>query len=197
VADVVHAMVTDEGEYGYSMTSPQFPELAFGRSTEEEFTREYQDALRYAGLKSGRVWGHFQVRGTTPQGVEFVIRRQTGDGHEEARLQIANAINRLLSSETEATQLLEDLEPSATGEFVFVACLADDTVGWLVDQLRPNDDAIAAALDVAGVMVAMTQVASGGHLDWPTIDDLGWTRDTTLGELLTRKTASVPLSLRA
>lgn len=194
--DVVNALVTDEGEYGFSLTSPQIPELVFGRATEAEFMREYQDALRKAGFRAGQVLGHFQVRRQTPEGAEAIVRYQTDDGKDD-RLVVANAVIRLLTAEEESRELLDGLHPSATGEYIFVACLASDRLGWLVDQLRPNGDAIIASLMVADVMVAMTQVASDAALDWPTIDDLGWNREMTIGDLLARNTSDRPLLLRA
>jgi hypothetical protein len=189
-----------EDDYGLSMTSPQLPELIFGRRTRTEFLRDYKDALKWAGVKTPvQLVGHWQKRGITPRGEEYVIRWQTGEDFNEAdRLDVANKVNRALSAGEDAlNEILDELEPARTGEYQIVVCLADDTVGWLLDQLRPDGDVLVAAMGVAGVMVAMTQVGTEPGLDWPSIDELGWTRDTTMGQLLAQRSAGRPLAIKA
>lgn len=199
MADLYNLLVTDDEDEGIVMTSPQIPGLIFGRPTRQEFLREYRDAIRWAGVKSGKLIGHWQKRGLTPNGDEYVIRWQTGENFKEAdRLEVANTLNRnLASGQSAILGMLDELEPTATGEYQFVVCLSEDTVGWLVDQLRPDGDVVIAAMGVAGVMVAMTQIATGEDIGWPSLDELGYSRETTMGEMLSSQGSEKPLAISA
>ncbi|WP_181312504.1 hypothetical protein [Nocardioides campestrisoli] len=195
MAEVTNVFVTDEGEYGYSLDSPQVEGLAAGWATETEMRREYKQLLRDVGV-SGDVVSHTQLRRETPEGVEYIIRWMSGKGEEE-RLHLVNQIEKLLHS-ARASDFLRPLEPSATGEYVLVACLADDTLGWLIDQLNPRGDVLVANLGVAGEMVAATQVSTEADVDWPTVEELGWKRSMTLSELLVSATkAGRPVAVHA
>lgn len=188
---MTHVFVTNEREHGYSMDSPQVPGLVFGRNTETEFRADYQKVLYEVGVR-GSVVGHTQLRIEAFDGSECLIRFMEGDTEAERRT-IAVQVERLVKSAERCSEFLDDLEQSPTGEYVFVACLATDTVGWLIDQLNPRGDVLTAVIGVAEVMLAATQIASGVTVDWPPIEDLGWTRAMTIQDLLQRRPSERPL----
>ena len=188
---VTHVFVTNEREHGYSMDSPQVPGLVFGRNTETEFRAEYQQVLHDVGVR-GRVTGHTQLRIQAFDGSECLIRFMQGETEAE-RKAVAVHVERLVKSAERCSEFLGDLMPSPTGEYVFVACLATDTLGWLIDQLNPRGDVLTAVVGVADVMLAATQLASGITVDWPPIYELGWTREMTLQDLLQRRPSERPL----
>lgn len=183
VDDVTHLIVTRD-EHGFFAESPQVPGLVLGRPTETEFREAYRGVLKDVGVR-GHVVVHLQTRGTTADGREFIIRC-ADDGAEarRSRYETAGRIERCLSSEQDGDML--DTQTTATGEVVFAAALPTDTLGFFMDQLYDQDDALVISASVADNALFTMTFASGRRdgESWETLEQYGWTRDTIVSELL-------------
>jgi hypothetical protein len=185
-----HLIVTNEGEQGFFAESPQLPGLAFGRPTQTEFLRDYKKLLDDLGV-TGSVRGHKQVRGATPDGHEFLLRWAEGD-HAAERLEVVDRLRRLVMDEAAREDLFDDMEPNPMGEVVFVAVAAVDTLGDVMDQMYEERDAIVLSAAVADRGVWCMQMVSraGGREGWSSVEERGWTRDTTISEVLVAQQTS-------
>lgn len=77
----------------------------------------------------------------------------------------------------------------------FVCVLPTDLLGDLIDELDPRGDALTLAAPVAENGVFTTQVGSGDTPEfaaWATMDRLGWTRETTVSEVMQGMGGHVP-----
>ncbi len=174
-----HIIVTAEGDYGWSMQSPQLPGFVFARPTRTEFLADYQKALRIEGV-AGEVVSHHQQRFVSPEGAEYLIRVADGIDNAE-RLPIMHQLVAVMGTDQRFSSLAEDRARLRTGEVLFVCVLASDTIGWLMEQMDPRGDVLNAALGVAEVMVLTTQFARGEtRPDWGSLDEMGWSLDTTM-----------------
>ena len=131
--DRTHIFVTDEGDYGFSLVSPQLPGFAFGRPTRAELLSDYQEALHREGVR-GDVIGHWQIRGNAADGQEYIIRWAT-DSTGETRQEVGNRVLRVLTDSSSVKQIAGHHQPDRLGVLNFVCCLASDTIGWLAEQL--------------------------------------------------------------
>jgi hypothetical protein len=174
-----HIIVTSEGEYGWSMQSPQLPGFVFARPTHAELLRDYRKALQIQGV-TGRVIGHHQYRFATPEGDEYLIRVADGEDAPERQL-VMNQLLGVMTTEQRFDSFKENVGRLVTGEVAFVCVLANDTIGWLAEQMDPRGEVLNAALNVAGSMVLTTQLAAGRATEgWQSLEDMGWSLDTTM-----------------
>jgi hypothetical protein len=182
MADDYHVIVTHEGEYGFTLESPQLPGFAFARPTMTEFRRDYRDALAFAGV-SGTVFAHRQQRFTSPEGVEYLIR-QAENGDQDARMEVVTRLQGLLAGE-QRFELLTDAETTA-GEVVFVAAAPADRMRAVADQLDGRGDRIILAAAVAENGLWTVRVASGDAAgpQWKTLEERGLTLDTTVADVM-------------
>jgi hypothetical protein len=182
VADEYHIIVTDEGDYGFTLESPQLPGFAFSRPTMSEFQRDYRDALSFAGVQ-GRVLGHRQQRFRSPEGREYLIR-YAEDGDREARLEVVARLRAVLATD-QRFELLDDAE-TRTGEVVFVAALPVDAIESVANQLDERGDRIVVAAAVVENGVWTTQMGAGSPPDpsWKTLAERGLSFDLTVGDLM-------------
>ncbi len=183
MADVTHVIVTNEEEHGFLLESPQLPGLFFGRLTEAQFRRDYQKVLRNVGV-TGFVRAHNQQRFKSPDGQEYLIRVAEGDEVQE-RLEVVNRIHRALATEQGRDMLSVPTAP--TGEVIFVAAAATDTIGDLADQMYDERDAIVVAAAVAEQHLFNTVLASGDRAafpGWHSVEERGWNRETTVSEMM-------------
>ncbi len=176
-----HVVVTWEGDAGLSAVSPQLPGFSYGRPTRTEFITDYKNVLRDAGVL-GDVLGHEQRRFASPEGAEYVIRVAEDEHHAE-RTELAWRLEAALETEQR-----HDLLNSATnpmGEVTYICCVATDTLGWVSEQMDPRGDAVRVALAVADELVWTTQFATAAEQPegWATMEDRGWTTETTVGEV--------------
>jgi hypothetical protein len=184
VAAVTHVIVTAEpGDAGYSAESPQIPGFVMGRATYTEFAADFKQVLRDVGV-TGKVQAHRQARGETPEGVEYLLRAAEGTDYPE-RKEALDRIERLLALDDRHDLL--DREPTPTGEVLFVGVAPNDTLGDVIDQMYDAADALAMCANIAENGVLTMTILSGHAADakgWQTLEESGWTRDTTVSEVL-------------
>lgn len=181
-AEFTHLIVTREPDNGMSAESPQIRGLCFGRPTETEFRRDYRSVLKDIGVP-GNVIAHLQSRGVTAAGREFLIRCAEGEDAAERR-EVIRRVEALLGS-GQADDML-NTETTATGEVVFVAALPGDRLGFFMDQLYDERDALVICAAVADEHLFSMTLASGKQdaEGWARLDASGWDRETTVSQLL-------------
>lgn len=186
---VTHLIVTVEpADAGYSAESPQLPGFVMGRSTYTEFAADYRQVLRDIGV-TGKVQAHRQTRGETPEGVEFLLRAAEGEDYPE-RQEALSRVERLLATEDRQDAL--NTQPIPTGEVLFVGVAPHDTLGDVIDQMYDTADALVLCANVADQGLFMMTLLSGNAVeddDWQTLHQSGWTRATTVSEMLQSATA--------
>lgn len=179
--EVTHLLVTKD-ESGFFGESPQVPGLVMGRPTETEFRAVYRQVLTEVGV-TGNVLVHLQARAMLGDR-EFLIRC-ADDGQRSIRAETAARVERCLTDPEQAESMLSTA-PAVTGEVVFVAALPADSLGFFMDQLYDHDDALVIAASVADHGL-FTMTLGSAHSDtegWETLAGSGWTRETTVSELL-------------
>jgi hypothetical protein len=187
VVEVTHAIVTDEGADGLTLTSPQVPGFTFMRGTKTELLRDYQEDLFKAGVR-GQVLGHWQLRRLVGDEREVLVRWATDPQFDpEARIEVAQRLLRMLAG-PEAAEALAAAEPNDLGETIFICCLSTDSLRWLVEQLDPRGDVVTLAVSVAEQMVFTTQIGTGMDLDWPSLAEHGLSLDTTVADFMQHPT---------
>lgn len=183
MAESTHVVVVDELPDSIGLFSPQLPGFAFGRSTQAEFTADYQQALKRAGVR-GFVEGHRQHFGTMTSGQEFAVRWSTASFTDERRALAQQVIAALEKTDE---NLLREAEVGPDGVATFVCTVPSDTLGWLVDQMEPGGDVFnicVRADDHDSTLIATTVIATNVAVDWPSFAELGWTRETTMQVLV-------------
>jgi hypothetical protein len=193
VAEPTHVFLTEEGESGFSAESPQVPGFAFGRPTKVETVRDLYPALNWAGAIAP-LTTHVQHRGVSPEGVEWIIRLAE-DTHRSERVLVAQQIEGVLLGDDR--QNILDYPRTKTGEVVFVSCLPDDPLGFVVEQLWERPDSVVVALADGP---KLWTIPVGNHADdpeWRSFDELGVDMKTTVGELRARNRDSSHLKVLA
>ncbi|MDQ6524545.1 hypothetical protein RB608_13085 [Nocardioides sp. LHD-245] len=190
VKETTHVLMVDERRdgAGLSMYSPQMPGFAFGRATQSEFLADYQDALRKAGVR-GQVESHNEYFSVLPDGQEYSVRWSTDQAHVDERVTLAQHLIGILEATPE--MVLSDVdsgrEVSPDGIVRFVCALPSDRLGWIIDQMDPNGEILTICTMVTNRMIFGTSVATAGApaaVGWPQTDEFGWTRETTIGEMM-------------
>lgn len=182
-----HVFVTEDPEIGYSAESPQLHGFACGRRTISEFTRDYKAAPVWAGA-TGHVVTHWQVRGASTSGREWVMRWRTEEPEDHERMRLGNLLRRILSG-PEGETLLAEAVANSLDEVVFVLSVQTDSLADVAAQLDDRGDALVIVAPVGDEGIWTTQVAtSAGHEreQWPSAHDRGWTLQMSIGELMTK-----------
>lgn len=188
-----HIFVTEDGETGFSAESPQLPGFAFGRATITEFARDYKEALHWAGAR-GQVIAHWQRRGSTPEGVEYVLRWKTEEPEAHERSRLGGVLAAVLSGD-EGNELMADTVRNPLDEIVFVLALQSDTLGDIAEQLDERGDAVVVVAPVAEDGLWTTQLVTGDGYQrpgWRSLRERGWALDMTIGTLMARLGTSGP-----
>jgi hypothetical protein len=182
VAEHLHLVATHEGEYGFSVVSPQLPSLAYGAGTEEELRAELPDVLEFAEAPALPRVEHFAERFTTPEGDEYTIR-VAQDAHQGERLQVATILAASLTTD-QRSNLLTSPRP-VTGEVQFVCAVPTDSLRWLIEQLDGRGDAIVVAVRHNERSVWTTPLAHSVSSVVPSVslDELGLTAASTVRDL--------------
>lgn len=189
-----HLVFTDNGPgYGWSIESPQVPELVGGRADLSDLLRDTNKFLKFANapirdIYAPGVYLHEQHAVADPRGNEYLVRFMTSintDG-DEARISAASRLQGAVlhgwSDEEIAAQ-----PQLKTSERLLIAVTATDTLGWIMDQL--GDGGSASLSKYNGEDVLLTIPFSDGSLGAKarrTLDSLDLGRRNTFGELTDR-----------
>jgi len=193
----VHVVFTDYKEDGWGIASPQVPGLVGGRATASEAAADLEGILEWCGFEPGtyNLHRHEEKYAISPRGDEFMLRFAV-DG-PEGRDQ---AIGRMLHA-IEHDEYLDDLPrmPSfVTGEHLIISVLADDTIGWILDQLGDREGAYlqfyAGDDALYGIPIYDTDQEMGRGTT--TLEKLGLTRDSVVRDLIDAVAAEEVDSLR-
>ncbi|TQS44319.1 hypothetical protein [Cryptosporangium phraense] len=183
--ETIHLLVTDEGDDGWSAQSPQLPGFVMGRQTVSELRADLPGALRFAGAPAGPVEVHTTRRFVTPEGGEYLIR-VAEDRYRADRLEVAWRLARVMS--TEQRHAMMSVLATPTGEVSIVCAVPSDTLGWFTEQLFDENDALVLAAAIGDQDVFTTQLTSEtdrvGSSGWTTFEARGWTKATTLSEVM-------------
>ena len=182
----VHVIYTDFGEHGWGISSPQVPHLVGGRRTVREAMDDTPGILDWCGFPEGTytLHRHEEKYVVSPGGDEFLLRfaEEGSDGREPA-------IGRVLYSVSHGEHM-EDLPrmPSfETGEHLVIAVLAEDRLGWVLDQLGEKEGAYlqfyAGQDAMYGVPMYDTDLQAGRGTS---LEKLGLTRESSVREMLDR-----------
>lgn len=185
MASKTHAIVVDESPTSISMFSPQLPGFSFGRPTWSEFVADYQKALFKEGVR-GEVEGHRQYFGVLGDGQEYAVRWSTDEAHREERVALAHQVIGILETDPQRVIGEDGYQPSPDGVVTFICTLPADRLDWILEQMDPRGEVMTVCAMVTDQMIFGTTIAS--HIDtleWPSIEQIGWSAETTVGEMMT------------
>lgn len=186
----LHVIYTESGdEYGWSIESPQIPELVGGRDTITELLADTASILDFAGASESafdRVVTHEQHAVVDPDGDEYLLRWQISDSDTYAqRYETATHLNAaILDGHYDSAQ--KAMQPQlATTERLLIAVVPADTLGWAEDQLTDGGCAVLNQHQGDGAIYAIPfgKLGLGGVPKFDS-DDLGLTRESTFAEML-------------
>lgn len=174
---------------GVYARSPQCRGLVVGRPSVEDLKNDLDDILAFYFNRPGPfdVLGHEEnVREI--DGMDIVLRCAT-DEHYRARTTIADRVIAALRDSTQRADLLS-YPTDKVGEIVFIAVLANDTLGWIASQLDDSGEPAVIAAPV-GEGLIWTNVVSYGDPDGSKMEQLSETAadlpngsDTTVGQMM-------------
>lgn len=196
----LHLVFTDYEQFGFSLSSPQIPDLTAGRDSAAELQSDLPRILEFAGAAEGfeRTWLHEQKVAFSPDGTEYLVRfcaEQSEDRHDAAA-RILNGIDKGLVSRNTSRQ-----PQLVTTERLIITTIDDDCLGWCFDQLWPGEGATLQG-DAGDEMMYSVPI-SDGTLPGKTweLADLGLTRSSTVLELhhalITKEVAEMSVSIHS
>lgn len=132
-------------DHGIFARSPQCPGLAFARDTIAEVKDDTQAVLSFYFGEPGPfvVLGH-EENSFDCSGEEVVVRC-AADSDYRSRTQVARQILVALRDEAQRAELLA-YPADRTGEHLFIAVVASDTLGWIAEQLDDSGDPAVIAV---------------------------------------------------
>ncbi|MEV2279344.1 hypothetical protein AB0I72_27585 [Nocardiopsis sp. NPDC049922] len=183
----IDAILTEYPGYGWSIESPQLPELVGGRDTREELEVDLTSLLKFGGAQDPFVPAvHWQKYLIQDEEAEVAIRVRR-DQHVTDRMQVARRIGAALKH-PDQRRSMSNLPQRSTGEVLFVCSVAQDRLDTLARQLDPRGDTFMIAVAVADNMLYTTALSNRGNgqrrSGWVRIADLGWDENTTVGDLV-------------
>lgn len=193
--DNLHLVYTSYGdEFGWSISSPQIPELIGGRNTIDELIRDTDSILEFAKIGPyEHLYRHEQIAAEDPHGNEYLIRwLSEEDGPEFSQddpMSRLSTAGRLFASVRNGySEHLRNRQPLlVTGERLLIAVLGDDTIGFVFDQLDTDQGAVIAQHRgedaVYSVPLGIPHDANGWT--WR-LEDLGLTRDASVETVIDR-----------
>lgn len=139
----VHAILTRyPGGMGFSVSSPQLPELVAGFDTDEELESELLAVLTFGGApQEYNLVKHYQEYSSN-EGREWFVRT-AHDLKLKDRVATLNSFSALIRVTSDP---LDRATKSTTGEATFVIALLDDTVGWLAEQMTKHGCALTVVV---------------------------------------------------
>ncbi|MEU5073740.1 hypothetical protein AB0G76_19565 [Streptomyces asoensis] len=198
--EVVHVLLTDYGQYGWGITSPQLPELVGGRDSFREMCADLKDILAFGGAPEGaQVVVHRQMYVVVPGGDEACIVRFAKDEYEFDRFEAGMRLTGVLRDADQRAKIMAGPK-LATGERLFICAVPSDTVRWLSEQLLPGevaslvssfaDEWIGGGKPIAEMPFGHAAKApEGQEKHWSPLSDAGLTADSTLADMLMAREA--------
>lgn len=187
----LHIIYTEAGdEYGWTIESPQLPDLIGGRNTSEELLADTAEIIEWAmddDAAYDPVYAHEQHLVYDPDGREYLIRWQFNDeANYEARLETAGRLNHAVTAGLITPGEWGEHAPlSVTGERLYIAVVGTDRLGWVQDQLSDRDNACVLAEHLEdGAVVHLPFAQSGVLRAGLSIELLGLNRDSTFNDML-------------
>lgn len=181
--ETIHVIITDYEDFGWSVTSPQLPELVGGRETLIDLQRDLREILAFGGapetfdakIHSQRVW-------VAPNGTE-VLLRAAQDPHSSERDLV---LRRVQAGAHEEPGLIQQ-PATPTGEVVLVACMPTDRVGWVADQIG-LDKVVVIVVAVDDNLIFVSPLGLAGTTTLPadsmTLLDAGLDFDATVRDMM-------------
>lgn len=139
----IHAILTRyAGGTGFSVSSPQLPELVAGFDTDEELEDELLSVLSFGGApQEYQLVKHYQEYSSN-EGREWFVR-MAHDSRLKDRVTTLHSFSSLIRVTPDP---LDRATKSTTGEATFVIALLDDTVGWLAEQMAQHGCALTVVV---------------------------------------------------
>lgn len=186
-----HLIYTDYGpDFGWSIESPQIPGLVGGRTDLNDLLRDTNMMLEFADapvqdMHAPGVYLHEQHAITDPRGNDYLIRFLTSTDAEDNPSRIS-AASRLQGAVLEgwSEDEIESQPQLVTTERLLIAVTAEDTIGWIADQLGEGGCASLSKYNGGDVLLTIPFAdGSLGAKSRRTLDSLGLGRGDTFGEL--------------
>lgn len=184
----LHVIYGEAGpDYGWTIESPQIPELIGGRNTVAELIADTPRIIEFAkdpDQDFDQVVVHEQHLITDPDGDEYLIRWSHHDPDTYAsREQTARHLNGLVTAGYSAD--IKARQPRLiTGERLLIAVEPDDLMGWILEQL--NDGGCAVVNHYADGAVWSVPLGKDAHLpgDRWTLERMGIDHSSTFADAL-------------
>ncbi|MES5383903.1 hypothetical protein ABVN64_30360 [Mycolicibacterium conceptionense] len=187
----LHLIITETGGYGWTVESPQLPELIGGRNTSTELAADLVEIVEWAkepDVTFDRTFIHEQHVVGDPDGNEFVIRflaNGTTADYEARHLTGMRLNHAVLNGLLTADDYARHPTVATTGERLYVCARGEDTLGWVQDQLLEREVCcvLADLLGDDGAVINIPYGRTGVLPNGVNIEALGVTRESTFDEL--------------
>lgn len=182
----IHVIYTDFTHLGqgWDLSCPQIPTLVGGDMSLRRLLDETPNILEFAGVEGPyNLIQHEQKYAETPDGLGFYLRfLGLDDPHEDDRVAvIGRQLHAVCSGEI--IDELDRIPPLPSGERLIIAVHKSDRLGWVLDQMGDGEGCIACSYEgddaIYSLPVAHDDCDYGRGR---TLDELGLTRDSSIGD---------------
>ena len=187
---VIISPSTDDEDWTFY--SPQMPGLVGGRDSLLQLRADLPEILRFAEVSLP-----VKIRTHVEQvyeagGTEYIVR-VAQDGHLDDRLAAVRRLHAALTIDDQREDLLSSPR-TRTGEVLFIAAVASDTVRDIAAQLHPSGDAAVVVGGVADQFVWTFHLTNAEDLDEAArpLGALGLSENTSIGEIMRSRPAGSP-----
>lgn len=185
----LHIVYTETGDnYGWTIESPQIPELIGGRNTAEELVADTSEIIEWAkdsGTEFDKQYVHEQHLVVDPAGREYLIRWQFNSDDYDARYETVGRLNYAVLNGLADDDEIAQQPVLPTGERLLIAAVGADTLGWVEDQLSERGGCCVLAEYLGDGAVVNVPFGVTGQLDTRgvNIKELGLNRESTFREM--------------
>lgn len=180
----LHLVATNEDGFGWSLTSPQVPGLTYGRRDLDQFQNGMRDVLDFADAPDLPWALHQEIRGVSPEGVEYRIRAAQDNYAPERRVVGDRVRSVVLTDPDLRPSLLASTKHSGVGDVLFITVVPDDRLGWVFDQLDARDGRASVVGSEDDQLIWTTTVSNGEHGDdMASLAEIGLSLDSTVGDM--------------
>lgn len=174
-------------EASYAIYSPQLPDLVAAYTSPTAAKNDLEQALEWAGWhRDSPIVQHNEVVRHDGD----VLIRWAQDEHAAARIDVAERLSRAMAVPKQMEAMLAAPRGRA-GSALFICCVAADTIGWVTDQLDSRGEVAAAVTCIADDLIYTAYFAAGvSELEWRSVDDWGWSRETTIAQMIMSESGS-------